>query len=84
MCLRGKSLSFFSAAQGFEEKVLEQALAEAGGGVTGAAKPPGVEAGVAFQAFKAVKTFHAGGPADFTTPGSRRRAFAPTPAARRG
>ncbi|MBV8856314.1 MAG: hypothetical protein JOZ02_05060 [Acidobacteria bacterium] len=41
--LHDKNFSFFSAVQEFEEKIIEQALAEAGGSVTGAAKLLGLK-----------------------------------------
>jgi tetratricopeptide (TPR) repeat protein len=41
--LRDKNFSFYSAVQEFEEKIIEQALAESGGSVTGAAKLLGLK-----------------------------------------
>lgn len=41
--LHDRSLSFYSAVQEFEQKLIEQALAEAGGSVTGAAKRLGLK-----------------------------------------
>jgi tetratricopeptide (TPR) repeat protein len=41
--LHDRNFSFFSAVQEFEEKIIEQALAEAGGSVTGAAKLLGLK-----------------------------------------
>lgn len=41
--LHDKNFSFFSAVQEFEEKIIEQALAESGGSVTGAAKLLGLK-----------------------------------------
>lgn len=41
--LHDRNFSFYSAVQEFEEKILEQALAEAGGSVTGAAKLLGLK-----------------------------------------
>ncbi len=41
--LRDKNFSFFSAVQEFEEKLIEQALTESGGSVTGAAKLLGLK-----------------------------------------
>jgi tetratricopeptide (TPR) repeat protein len=41
--LHDKNFSFFSAVQEFEEKIIEQALAETGGSVTGAAKLLGLK-----------------------------------------
>ncbi|HEX8118042.1 MAG TPA: helix-turn-helix domain-containing protein [Pyrinomonadaceae bacterium] len=41
--LRDKNFSFYSAVQEFEEKIIERALAEAGGSVTGAAKLLGLK-----------------------------------------
>jgi len=41
--LHDKTFSFFSAVQEFEEKIIEQALAESGGSVTGAANLLGLK-----------------------------------------
>ena len=41
--LHDKSFPLFSAVQEFEEKIIEQALAESGGSVTGAAKLLGLK-----------------------------------------
>jgi tetratricopeptide (TPR) repeat protein len=41
--LRDKNFSFFSAVQEFEERIIEQALAESGGSVTAAAKLLGLK-----------------------------------------
>lgn len=41
--LHDKNFSFFSAVQEYEERIIEQALAEAGGSVTGAAKLLGLK-----------------------------------------
>lgn len=41
--LHDKNFSFYSAVQEFEEKIIEQALAESGGSVTGAAKLLGLK-----------------------------------------
>jgi transcriptional regulator with GAF, ATPase, and Fis domain len=41
--LHDKNFSLFSAVQEFEEKIIEQALAESGGSVTGAAKLLGLK-----------------------------------------
>jgi tetratricopeptide (TPR) repeat protein len=41
--LQDRNFSFYSAVQEFEEKIIEQALAEAGGSITGAAKLLGLK-----------------------------------------
>ena len=43
MNLHDKNFSFFSAVQEFEERIIEQALAESAGSVTGAAKLLGLK-----------------------------------------
>lgn len=41
--LHDRNFSFYSAVQEFEEKIIEQALTESGGSVTGAAKLLGLK-----------------------------------------